>query len=140
MNTALARTLGIAFVFSWFFFGGLGHFVVEPFFTSIVPPYIPYPREVVYISGVLEILGAFGLLIPRLRRLAGACLFLLTLAVTPANIHMSLHPELFVHLAPAALASVFSLILAFRLVVQVFLLGVILFAIVLPARPQVVTA
>jgi len=54
----LQKKLGIAFVFSWFFFGGIGHFTATTFFTSIVPPYIPYPEEVVYISGVFELLGA----------------------------------------------------------------------------------
>lgn len=117
--------LVLAFVFSWFFFGGIGHFVVTDFFVSIVPPYIPWPLAAVYVSGVFELLGAFGLLLPQTRRLAGAGLFLLTLAVTPANIHMWLHPELFPDF-PAVLYGI-------RLVIQVGLLWAIWWAAI---RPQ----
>lgn len=119
------HTLALAFVFSWFFFGGLGHYVATDFFVSIVPPYIPWPLAVVYVSGVFELLGALGLLKPETRRPAGIGLFLLTLAVTPANIHMWLHPELFPDF-PAVLYAI-------RLVIQVGLLWTIWWAAI---RPQ----
>ncbi len=119
------HTLALAFVFSWFFFGGLGHYVATDFFVSIVPPYIPWPLAVVYVSGVFELLGALGLLKPKTRRPAGIGLFLLTLAVTPANIHMWLHPELFPDF-PAVLYAI-------RLVIQVGLLWTIWWAAI---RPQ----
>ncbi len=110
----LAKKLGLGIVFSWFFFGGIGHFVITDFFVSIVPPAVPFPLTVVYVSGVFEILGALGLLNTRVRPLAGAGLLLLTLAVTPANLYMWLNPELF---------PVFpEFILSFRLVLQVALL------------------
>jgi uncharacterized membrane protein len=75
-------------VFFWFFFGGIAHFALTDLEASIVPPQIPDPRDVVLISGILELAGAFGLLLPWTRRAAGWGLFLLTLAVTPANIYM----------------------------------------------------
>jgi uncharacterized membrane protein len=61
----------------------------------IVPPVIPWPRATVLISGVFELLGAIGILIPATRRAAGIGLFLLTIAVTPANAYMLQHAELF---------------------------------------------
>lgn len=97
--------------------GGITHFTNTAFFLSIVPPYVPVPRAVVYLSGVLEILGAIGILIPQTRSLAGIGLFLLTIAVTPANVHMWLHPQLFPTASPTALSV--------RLVVQVVLLAII---------------
>jgi uncharacterized membrane protein len=106
--------LGLLVVFLWFFCGGIGHFVVPEFFLSITPPYVPWPLAVVYVSGVLEILGATGILFPQVRQLAGNCLILLTLAVTPANIHMSLNPELYPFVTDWQLN--------LRLVVQVLLL------------------
>ncbi len=110
----ISQKIGLAIVFSWFFFGGVGHFVITDFFVSIVPPSVPWPVMAVYVSGVFEILGAIGILLPATRRLAGAGLFLLTLAVTPANIHMWLNPDLFPDFPP--------FVLTFRLVLQVALL------------------
>ena len=81
------RNVGLAIVFLWFMGGGITHFTDPDFFVAIVPPYVPYPLEVVYISGVFEIAGAIGILIPRLRAAAGLGLFVLTLCVTPANLH-----------------------------------------------------
>jgi len=49
----------------------------------------------VLISGVFELLGAFGILIPSTRKAAGIGLFLLTLAVTPVHIYMLQRPDLF---------------------------------------------
>jgi uncharacterized membrane protein len=60
-----------------------------------VPPYIPWPRAVVWVSGAFELLGAAGLLHRPTRRSAGIGLFVLTLAVTPAHIYMLQRPELF---------------------------------------------
>jgi uncharacterized membrane protein len=61
----------------------------------IVPPYIGWPRAAVLLSGVCELLGAAGLLYRPTRRAAGAGLFLLTVAVTPANIYMLQRHDLF---------------------------------------------
>jgi uncharacterized membrane protein len=85
-----------------------------------VPPSLPYRIEAVYISGVFELLGAFGLLVPGLRRRAGIGLFILTLAVTPANVYMWQHPELFTMVSEGFLLA--------RLGLQVVLLGVILWS------------
>lgn len=89
------RRAGLVFVFLWFLIGGIAHFVATEIEMRIVPPYVPWPREAVLISGVFELLGAAGLLWWRSRRAAGIGLFLLTIAVTPANIHMLQRPDLF---------------------------------------------
>lgn len=86
---------GLAFVFIWFFVGGIMHFVATGTEASIVPPYIPWPVGAVLVSGVFELLGAVGIVVARTRRAAGIGLFLLTLAVTPAHIYMLQRPELF---------------------------------------------
>ena len=61
----------------------------------IVPPALPWPRALVLISGVFELLGAAGLLWPPTRRLAGWALIALTVAVTPANVYMLMQHEAF---------------------------------------------
>jgi uncharacterized membrane protein len=117
MKTPLAKNIGLSVVFLWFFVGGITHFTNADFFVAIMPPWIGWHLEIVYISGVFEILGAIGILVPRLRQLAGNCLFLLVIAVSPANVHMWLNPELFPDVSEA--------FLSIRLVIQVLLLWLI---------------
>ena len=80
--------------------GGLGHFLLAPFFVAIVPPYLPAPGLLVAISGGCELLGAAGLLWPPTRRWAGLGLLLLVVAVFPANLQMALHPDQYPAFAP----------------------------------------
>jgi uncharacterized membrane protein len=89
------QAAGLAIVFIWFFIGGILHFAATAIEASIVPPYIPWPVAAVLVSGVAELLGAAGILVPGLRKAAGVGLFLLTVAVTPAHIYMLQRPELF---------------------------------------------
>jgi uncharacterized membrane protein len=90
-----ARLCGLTFVFLWFLVGGIAHFVATDTEMRIVPPYVPWPRAVVIISGAFELLGAAGLLYSPARRTAGVGLFALTIAVTPAHIYMLQRPGLF---------------------------------------------
>ena len=82
------RFAALAFVVLWFAIGGVAHFVYTDTQMRIVPPSIPWPRAAVLVSGVFELLGAAGLLWRPTRRAAGWGLVALTLAVTPANVHM----------------------------------------------------
>jgi uncharacterized membrane protein len=111
------RYLGLGIVFVWFLFGGITHFTNPDFFVAIMPPYLPWQLEIVYLSGVFEVVFAAMLVLPKTRQLAGNLLIALTIAVTPANIHMRLNPDLFPDVEP--------LFLSLRLVVQVILLFVI---------------
>ena len=119
-----ARCAGLAVVFLWFMLGGIAHFANVDFFLAIMPPYVPFPRAAVYVSGAFEILFALGIVMPATREISGILLILLTLAVTPANVHMWLHPALYPNVAPALLSG--------RLVLQVFLLWLIWWSTRLP--------
>ena len=77
----------------FFIIGGIAHFVVADFFIMAMPNYLGYHKELVIISGVFEILGGIGILVPKIRLLAGYGLIALIFAVYPANIHMAFHPE-----------------------------------------------
>lgn len=90
-----ARIAARLFVTIWFVVGGIAHFAYTESFLRIMPPYIPFHLASVYISGSLELLGTLGLWIRPVRSLAGYGLMALTAAVTPANVHMLLHPDLF---------------------------------------------
>src|SRR3546814_18234216 len=87
------RRIVLGLVFTWFFFGSLGHFFDTTFFAGLVPPYVPFPQAAVAITGSCELLGAVGLLIPKTHTAAGHGLFVLTLFVTPVNFTLWRHPD-----------------------------------------------
>lgn len=87
--------VALVIVFLWFLIGGIAHFAATRTEMRVVPPWVPWPRAAVLVSGVCELLGATGLLYLPARRAAAAGLFGLTIAVTPVHIFMLQRPELF---------------------------------------------
>ena len=78
-----------------FVLAGSWHFVHPATYLAIMPPQLPHPLALVYVSGIFEILGGLGLLLHRTRRLAGWGLLALLVAVFPANVYMALiHKQL----------------------------------------------
>ena len=77
----LAGLLGVA---------GTAHFVIADRYQRTIPPALPYPRELVYVSGVAELLCAGGLAFRRTRRIAGWATAALFVVVFPANVQMAL--------------------------------------------------
>jgi uncharacterized membrane protein len=120
----LLKYAGLVLVSLFFLIGGQAHFTATPFFVSIVPPYVPFPLAMVYLTGVLELIGAVAVWVPRLRSWAGMGLVALTICVTPANIYMWMNPQLFPDISPN--------LLGWRLVAQVVLLAIIWWS----TRPQ----
>ena len=80
-----------------FVLAGANHFRDADFYLTIMPPYLPWPLFLVYLSGALEILFGALILIPNYSWLAGWGLIALLIAVFPANLQMALHPELYPH-------------------------------------------
>jgi len=70
---------------------GVTHFVVPEQYVRIVPPQLPYPLELVYLSGFYEILGGIGLLVPPVSQAAAWGIIALFIAVYPANINMAVN-------------------------------------------------
>ena len=68
---------------------GISHFTSPLWYVQIVPPYLPYKLELVYISGLFEILFGGMLFFKKTRFLAGWGLILLLIAVYPANIYLA---------------------------------------------------
>src|SRR6201988_755224 len=87
---AVAVALAVMFVMT-----GVAHFVpaMRRDMIAIVPPRLPAPGLLVTITGVLELLGAAGLLYPPTRVAAAVCLFVLMLAVFPANVYAARMPN-----------------------------------------------
>lgn len=82
---AAATRVGLAVMF---LFTAMAHFnSMRPDMVAMVPPFVPNPELMVTFTGIAEILGAIGLLVPRTRRIAGIALIVFLLAVLPANIY-----------------------------------------------------
>ncbi|WP_152042918.1 DoxX family protein [Salinigranum salinum] len=82
----LRYVMGVLYVVA-----GAMHFVVPQVYVQVVPPSLPRPLALVYLSGIAEILLGLGVLVPRTRRIAAWGLVLLLLAVFPANVYMATH-------------------------------------------------
>ncbi len=72
-----------------FIAGGVNHFRSPALYAEIMPPYLPFPLALVYLSGLAEIAGGVGVLHPKTRRAAGWGLLALLLAIFPANLYMA---------------------------------------------------
>jgi len=106
MAARIVGWLGIDYVDTWvkaiavglaamFVLTGVAHFAppLRASLIAIVPPRLPAPGLLVSFTGVLELLGAVGLLVPATRIMAAVCLVLLMLAMFPANIYAARMPN-----------------------------------------------
>lgn len=109
LGSAAARViglLGVDYMDSWseaiavglavmFAMTGIAHFVnpLRRDMIAIVPRRLPAPHLLVTLTGILELAGAAGLLYPPTRVAAAVCLFVLMLAMFPANVYAARMPE-----------------------------------------------
>lgn len=102
----VAGWLGVAYVNGWaaaiavglaamFVLTGIAHFApsMRRDLIAIVPSRLPTPALLVSVTGVLELLGAVGLLLPATRVAAAWCLLVLMLAMFPANVYAAGMPN-----------------------------------------------
>ena len=68
---------------------GIKHFINVDWFMKIMPPYLPYHKELVYLSGIFEIILGLMLIFEKTRFFAGWGLIFLLIAVFPANIYLA---------------------------------------------------
>lgn len=84
--------LAVAFLF---FTGSIIHFLFGDLLVELMPTYLPFQLQLVYLTGVLELAGAIGILLPQTRLYAAYGLIALSLAVFPANINMAVNSNHF---------------------------------------------
>ena len=93
--------VGLVILGLFYVVAGINHFRSPLSYVAIMPSYILWPLVMIYISGVAEILGGIGVLVPdgfvfpRMRAFAAWGLVLMLIAVLPVHINMCLHPEQF---------------------------------------------
>ena len=68
---------------------GIKHFTNVEWFMKIMPPYLPYHKELVYLSGAFEIILGLMIIFEKTRFLGSWGLILLLIAVFPANIYLA---------------------------------------------------
>jgi uncharacterized membrane protein len=81
----VAILMGIIYILA-----GINHFLMPKFYLQIMPPYLPYPLALVYLSGVAEMVVGILLIPSRTRKVGAWCTVALLLAIFPANIQMSI--------------------------------------------------
>jgi uncharacterized membrane protein len=111
-----SQKIGLVLAAILYVVAGALHFIKTDAYLKIMPPYIPWRLAMVWISGVCEILGGLGLLLPQTRRAAAWGLIALLIAVFPANVYMATNPM------EAGAASIAPILRWGRLPLQ-FLLG-----------------
>ena len=102
----IAGWLGVADVDSWtkaiavglaamFVLTGVAQFApaLRGSLIAIVPPQLPAPGVLVSVTGVLELLGAVGLLVSATRVAAAICLLVLMVMMFPANVYAARMPN-----------------------------------------------
>lgn len=101
----------------FFVFTGVSHFLMPEEMAQMLPEFIPWRVEIIYVTGILEVAGGIGLLIPGLERLAAWSLILFLIGVLPSNIYAAInHVEFGAH-------SEGPIYLLLRIPFQLFLMG-----------------
>lgn len=101
----------------FFVFTGVSHFLMPEEMAQMLPEFIPWRVEIIYVTGILEVAGGIGLLIPGLEKLAALSLILFLIGVLPSNIYAALnHVEFGAH-------SEGPIYLLLRIPFQLFLMG-----------------
>lgn len=86
-NYALAGTIAMSVMLS---FTAVGHFAFTKGMTLMLPPFLPFKKELVYLTGIIEAAAATGLLISSLKEKTAVLLIFFFVLILPANIYAAL--------------------------------------------------
>ena len=87
MNPLFVHILGLIYGIP-FILVGIEHFREPQKFVDIVPKYMPFALFLVYLTGVMEIVGGLGIIYPETREITGRLMVLFLIAIYPANFNM----------------------------------------------------
>jgi uncharacterized membrane protein len=72
-------------------FTAIGHFIYTEGMVMLIPDFFPIKTTLVYLTGILEICAAIGLMIPRFQKITAWLLIIFFVAILPANINAALN-------------------------------------------------
>lgn len=72
-------------------FTAVGHFIFIKGMSMMLPDFIPFKTEIVYLTGILEILAAIGILVPEIRITTGWLLIIFFILILPSNIYAAIN-------------------------------------------------
>ena len=87
MNPILVHFLALGYGIP-FILVGIEHFRSPQKFVDIVPNYLPFALFLVYLTGIMEIVGGLGIIYPNTRVITGRLMVLFLIAIYPANFNM----------------------------------------------------
>ena len=85
------KRISLALMTILYLAGGVNHFLHTETYRKIMPPWLPWHNQLIFISGICQILFALLLIFPITKRLGAWCIIALLIAVFPANIQMMLN-------------------------------------------------
>ena len=101
LPSSMTKQIGLILLALFFIVSGINHFINSDIYVAIMPTYLPAHLELVYLSGLFEMLGGIGVVISPIRQWAGYGLIVLLIAVVPANFYMAMNPDKFVDIVSA---------------------------------------
>ena len=90
-KSALPRNIVRILLAIFYLIAGIAHLRSPDGFIAITPSWVPYAPQIVAFTGIAEIAGAAGLMLPRFRKSAGIGLALYALCVWPANFNHAIY-------------------------------------------------
>ncbi len=99
-----AFRVGLIVMGLFYLLAGVNHFAHPATYVAVMPPYLPWPLMLVYVSGLAEILGGLGVLVPNgfifpgIRRFAAWGIVLMLAVFLLVHTNMALHPDAFPHI------------------------------------------
>ena len=88
---SIAKRILLWVMGAFYVWAGIAHFLRPDYYIPMMPPYLPWHSELVFLSGVAEVLCGLGVLFPPTRKLAAWGTIALLIAVFPANIHVAVN-------------------------------------------------
>jgi uncharacterized membrane protein len=101
-------------------FTAIGHVIYTEGMTMMIPSFVPFRKELVYLTGIMEVIMGVLLLFPGFRRITGIVIIIFFILILPCNIYEAVN---YIDLATASYNGAGPDYLWFRIPLQVFLIG-----------------